>query len=438
MKAYLSSLGCKLNQNEIETLARDLAANGCQVVSDPAQADLIVLNTCTVTQVAARKSGQLARHLHRANSQARIILTGCFAELSAAEAAELPGVHWVVGNQEKERLLDLIRDATQQAPAAARPIAAIPGGPGSLTRKDLPLLRTRASVKIQDGCDNECSYCIVRIARGLQRSRSQEDILAEIQERLQAGYKEIVLTGVHIGAYGRDQGAAQQSSLWELVRNILSRTGVPRLRLSSIEPWDISATHLTLWEDQRLCRHLHLPLQSGCDAVLSRMKRRYTARQFAHVVEAARQAIPDIAITTDLIVGFPGETEGEFRQTLDFVEAMQFARVHIFPYSPRPRTVAALLPNQIAPPIKQERSRILTEVTRRSQVAFWQQFIGRVVWVLWETQNERHEWSGLTDHYLRVLTTCSQDLSNALTQVRISGLTSRGLQGHILETEGTS
>ena len=430
MKAYLSSLGCKLNQNEIETLARDLAASGCQVVSDIAQADLIVLNTCTVTQVAARKSCQLARHLHRANSRARLVLTGCFAEMSAAEAAALPGVRLVVGNQDKQRLPDLIRDIT--GPPATAGQADLPG------RKDIPLLRTRASVKIQDGCDNECAYCVVRLARGPQRSRPAEDILAEIRDRLRAGYQEIVLTGVHIGAYGADQGAARQADLWGLVRAILGRTDVPRLRLSSIEPWDISAVDLAVWADPRLCRHLHLPLQSGSDAVLARMRRRYTTGQFARVVDAARQAVEDMAITTDLIAGFPGETDAEFRQTVDFVERVQFARAHVFPYSARPGTLAAEMPGQVPPQVKQERSRILAEVARRGQFAFWGRFSGGTVQVLWETRNGRGEWSGLTDHYVRVWASTPRDIANTLTPVRISGVTPRGLEGHIIPTEGQS
>jgi threonylcarbamoyladenosine tRNA methylthiotransferase MtaB len=420
VKVYLSSLGCKLNQNEIETLARQLAHAGHEVVPDPSDADTMILNTCTVTQVAAKKSCQLARRLYRANSDAPIVLTGCFAEISPDKAVGLPGVRLVVGNQDKNRLLELLGIS---APAATtkRPLG----------KKDLPLLRTRASVKIQDGCDNDCAYCIVRVARGPQCSRNKDDIVAEVQARLETGYKEIVLTGVHIGAYGRDQGQTVQVYLWGLVDEILHKTAVPRLRLSSIEPWDISAQNLTLWQDSRLCRHLHLPLQSGCDSVLSRMRRRYTVHKFAHLVETARRTVPEIALTTDVIVGFPGETEEEFRETLRFVETVQFSKVHVFPYSNRPGTEAAQFSNQIDPQIKRDRSRRLADIAHHGETAFWSQFIDRSVDVLWETQKDGLEWSGLTDHYVRVSTRTSVDLHNTITPVRITDLTTQGLRGQV-------
>ena len=420
MKVYLSSLGCKLNQNEIETLARELATAGHQIVPDPSEADTIILNTCTVTQVAARKSCQLARRLYRTNNDAPIVLTGCFAEISPEKAAGLPGVRQVVGNQDKSRLLELSGISTPDA---------APEDP--LSKKDIPLLRTRASVKIQDGCDNECTYCIVRTARGPQHSREKDDIVSEVQARLETDYKEIVLTGVHIGAYGQDQGQTAQTNLWDLVDEILHKTTVPRLRLSSIEPWDISVRNLTLWQDSRLCRHLHLPLQSGCDPILSRMRRRYTVREFAHLVETARRIVPEIAITTDVMVGFPGETEEEFRETLRFVETMQFSKVHVFPYSNRPRTEAAQFPNQIDPQAKRDRSQRLTAVAHHGEIAFWSQFIDQSVEVLWETQKDSLEWSGLTDHYVRVSTRASADLHNKITTVHITGLTAQGLRGQI-------
>jgi len=420
VKVYLASLGCKLNQSEVERMARELSTLGHRVVLDPADADTIILNTCTVTQIAARKSRQFARRLHRANADARIVLTGCFAEMSPDRAAELPGVQVVVGNVDKERIAERLGPAPFGADASA--------GAQNLA----PLLRTRAFVKIQDGCDNECTYCIVRIARGPQRSRDKDAIVAEIQDRVRAGYKEVVLTGVHIGAYGRDQRQPGGTALWDLVATVLHETTISRLRLSSIEPWDILPQHLVLWQNERLCRHLHLPLQSGSDAVLYRMKRRYTTREFAGIVEAARQMVPHIAITTDVIVGFPGETEREFEETLLFVEAMQFSRVHIFPFSARAGTEAATYPDQVPPQAREERVHRLAEVARRSERAFWEQFVGQTVEVLWESKRDAQAWSGLTDHYVRVTTQSDSELHNQITPVRITSLTSNGLRGEML------
>lgn len=253
--------------------------------------------------------------------------------------------------------------------------------------------------------------------------------MAEIRARVQSGYKEIVLTGVHIGAYGRDRHQNMQMSLWELVEEILRETDTPRLRLSSIEPWDICSENLALWQDQRLCRHLHLPLQSGSDSILSRMKRRYTAGDFVRMVESARAVIPKIAITTDVIVGFPGEAETDFRATQQLVEAIQFSKVHIFPYSSRLGTEAEKFPNQVAPPLKQERVRRLAESARQGEVAFREQFIDRTVHVLWENRKNNGQWSGLTDHYVRVFTDSHIDLHNRITPVYTTALLSSGLRG---------
>ena len=362
VKVYVTSLGCKLNQSEVENFARELNAAGHQVVSDPGDSDTIIVNTCAVTQTASRKSCQLARRLHRANTNARLVLTGCFAEISPDKAAELPGVQKVVGNTGKDRILELLGLSTCHTSAS------------QLGRNSPTLLRTRALVKIQDGCDNECTYCIVRLARGPQHSRDKREIIAEIHDCARAGYKEIVLTGVHIGAYGRDQRQTAKTDLWDLVNTILRETPVPRLRLSSIEPWDISPEHLALWQNGRLCRHLHLPLQSGSDTVLSRMKRRYRTCEFADVVEAARRMVPQMAITTDLIVGFPGETEREFEESLRFVEAMQFSKVHIFPYSARPGTQAAEFPGQVSSEVKPRPSPIGSCPSGRTS------FLGEIRW----------------------------------------------------------
>ena len=417
MKIYVSSLGCKLNQSEMDDLAARLARNGHQIVAVAGDAEVCILNTCAVTHVAAQKSRQAMGRLHHDNPSARLVVTGCYAELSAAELSRLPGVELVAGNRQKEELAELLGRI-----------------PGERAGQPASRPRTRAMVKIQDGCDNACTYCVVRLARGPQRSRMPEEIVADVRARVEAGYREVVLTGVHIGAYGRDAEGNEGLDLWGLAARLLAETGIARLRLSSIEPWDLPERALALWEDARLCRHLHLPLQSGSDAVLRRMGRRYTAAEFAALVTAARAAIPDLAVTTDVIAGFPGETDAEFAESLAFVEATGFARAHVFPYSARPGTVAAGLPGQVPSRIKAERAQAMRAVATASDRAFRQRFVGRTMAVLWETSRPGEDglvWNGLTDNYLRVQAVCPQgaDLANRITPARLVALAGRALQG---------
>lgn len=424
MRAYLTALGCKLNQSEVESWARSLAGAGCELVRNPADADLCIINTCTVTHIAARKSRQIVRRLARSNPQAHIVIAGCYAEIHPREAAQLSGACLVLGAQDKERLLQKVAEQlglncwtpAQQAVTSTLPI---------------PSMHTRAFVKIQDGCDNACTYCIVRIARGKQRSRPLRAVLDEISAREDEGYQEVVLTGVHIGSYGRERG----ETLAGLIREILKCSQFPRLRLTSIEPWDLSPELLDLWQSSRLCRHLHLPLQSGCDATLRRMNRRYTAAQFRNVVSRARGVIPGLAVTTDLIVGFPGESAKEFDASAEFVAGIEFARTHIFPFSARPGTTAASLPEQISPLIKKQRAERMDHIARRSSEAFRQRFVGQTVDVLWE-QCKGSTWRGLTDNYLRVEVTSPRDLHNRIVPAHLLGLTDEGLLGELVSPPG--
>lgn len=413
MNVYLKSVGCKLNQSEIEMLARHFAARGHQVVSAPEKADVCVLNSCVVTHVAARKSRRAARRLRRRNPTARIVVTGCYVQVAHDDlAADVI----VSQDQVVDHLLGKALPLSSPLPLLS---------PSSLSQG-----RTRAFVKIQDGCDNHCTYCITRIARGHQRSRPRAEVLAEIQARVEAGYQEVVLTGVHIGAYGHDHGQTCDS-LWRLVDSILSQTDIRRLRLSSIEPWDVTPEILRLWEDSRLCRHLHLPLQSGSDEILRRMGRRYTSAEFAHLVETARMAIPGLAVTTDIIAGFPGETAAHFAESLAFVESIGFARGHVFPYSARPGTPAALLPDHVPPPEKRERAARMRAVVGRAAARFQEQFVGQIVEVLWENRRNGR-WCGLTDNYVRVTTQSDDDLVQTITPVQLIALTGDGLHGTLL------
>jgi len=328
----------------------------------------------------------------------------------------------VLGMAEKECLIERI--AQEFGPLGA-------SVPTSLTirsaSQEPPPLRTRAVVKIQDGCNNACTYCIVHIARGQQRSRPLHAVLDEIHARQVEGYQEIVLTGVHIGAYGHGRG----DTLAQLVSSILAESDIPRLRLTSIEPWDLTLDLLRLWDNPRLCRHLHLPLQSGCTSTLRRMNRRYTAEQYQGLLQAARAAIPDLAVTTDVIVGFPGEDSAEFAESAHFVAAMGFARAHVFPFSARQGTPAADMPDQVPPPIKEERSATMRGIANTTARGFRERFLGRSMDVLWESR-KGSTWDGLTDNYLRVEVDSTRSLHNCICPTRLSELTNSGFRGELL------
>jgi threonylcarbamoyladenosine tRNA methylthiotransferase MtaB len=413
VRVYLESLGCKLNQCERDALAAQFAQAGHVVVLDPAQADVCVLNTCAVTHVAARKSRQRMRYLQRSNPAARLVATGCYVTLGEnGLAADL-----CVGNEDKDDLVAQVEALLEQwhmVPTSA-----------DASQAEALKPRTRPMVKIQDGCDNECTYCIVHVLRGKQRSRARDAIMAEVAGLIRQGYQEVVLTGVHIGSYGRDRG----ESLERLVRAILSETPPKRLRLSSLEPWDIDRTFLALWEDPRLCRHLHLSLQSGCDRTLARMNRNYTAAQYAALVAEAREAIPDLAVTTDVIAGFPGETEADFGESAALVERTGFARTHVFVYSPRPGTPAADMPDQVDPQVRKARAARLRAIGGASSQQFRLRFVGRTMPVLWETRRPDGRWSGLTDNYMRVYVDSELDLANTIREVHLLGLKRGGLCG---------
>ncbi len=415
-RVYLHSLGCRLNQSELEALARQLAGRGCLVVDDPARADICVVNTCAVTAEAERKTRHLLRALARANPRARIAVLGCAATLRPEELASFPGVAWVIPNKEKEQAVEAL------TPAPPTPLSRRTGeGEG---------MRTRAFVKIQDGCDNACTYCIVHILRGPVRSRPPEEVVAEIAERVREGYREAVLTGVNIGAYGRDLGL--EGGLAGLIAAILARTDLPRLRLSSVEPWDMDDPLLTLWPNPRLCRQLHLPLQSGCEATLRRMGRRITAAAYARLVERIRAAVPDMAVTTDIIVGFPGEDGAEFAESLAFVERMAFARLHVFPFSPRPGTPAARMEGQVPEPVIRERAARMRALGEQMATAFRRRFLGQEMEVLWERRRRDGLWHGLTDNYLQVVTACPADLHNRMTLTRLVGEQDGFLVGEVV------
>ncbi len=416
VRVYVESLGCKLNQCERDAMAQQFAGAGHTVVFRPEDADVCVVNTCAVTRTAAAKSRRRFHHLRRANPSVRLVAAGCSATLGEGDL----DADFEVGNDRKEELVSLV-----EAQIEAWALDSARQDAGS---KRALLPRTRPMVKIQDGCDNACTYCIVHVLRGRQRSRPRGEILSEIAELVRQGYHEVVLTGVHVGSYGRDRG----ESLGGLVRSILSGACPDRLRLSSIEPWDLEPAFLDLWQDRRLCRHLHLPLQSGCDTTLARMNRHYTAAHYADLVARARDAISGLAVTTDVIAGFPGETEEDFAASVAFVELMGFARIHVFVYSERPGTPAAGMSDQVPLSVRRSRAGLLREIARRSGEAFRRGLVGCTMPVLWETRLPDGRWSGLTDNYVRVFAESADRLHNTVRAARLSDLEPGGIRGMIV------
>jgi threonylcarbamoyladenosine tRNA methylthiotransferase MtaB len=383
-----------------------------------------------VTAIASRKSRQLIRQLKRANPSAAVIVTGCDAELAPFEMVEI-GVDLVVGNAQKERLLELAEAEGLLDPGPTDPDELELFEPGDSTR-------TRAFLKVQDGCDNRCTFCVITIARGAGRSVPADAIMEELHELQRLGYREVVLSGVHLGSYGHDLG--DQRGLQHLVERALAETAVERLRLSSLEPWDLDANFFEIFANPRLLPHLHLPLQSGCDETLKRMARRTTRKEFSALVRDARRAVPDLAISSDIIVGFPGETDEEFEQSIALVEELAFSRLHIFRYSRREGTPAEKMSAQVRGPVAQERSRLMHALAADLERRFNSKLVGNTSDVLWETAEDHGDvlrWSGLTPNYVRVTATTppNEDLLNVITPTEIVEVVPGGAVGRISNEE---
>ncbi|MBA7538371.1 Threonylcarbamoyladenosine tRNA methylthiotransferase MtaB [subsurface metagenome] len=401
MRVALDSLGCKLNQAEAELLAKQFTEAGYKLVSPADGADVYILNTCTITHIADRKSRHWLRLAHRRNPDARLVVTGCYAQRAPQE-----GIDLVLGNEQKPHLLRLL----EESGCLSRP-ACVPGDSTSSAHTGF---RTRALVKIQDGCNNLCSYCIVPLVRGREKSLPVDQVVDEVRQRTANGYKEVVLTGVKIGSYSYNG-----VNLRGLLEHILAETDVARLRLSSLQPQEISPELIALWRDERLCRHFHLSLQSGSDSVLRRMRRRYSINDYRQSVSLIRALVPEAAITTDVIVGFPGETSSEFQESYKLCQKLEFARIHVFTYSPREGTQASQMPNQVEDRVKKQRSQRMLALAKESTQNFSRRFLGKTMPVLWEKRSGDGIWSGLTDNYIKVYTKSNKDLTNKLLPVKV-------------------
>ncbi len=436
-RVALVTLGCKVNYSETEALVENFRRAGFAVIKPDTsdKPDVLVVNTCTVTHIADRKSRQVLRRAKRENPQAIIVATGCYVYTSPAQVAALPEVDLIVSKRDEERLVELVSERLNyELPFRPEPsrllFAGGFAGPATVEPLEKGGYRTRAMVKIQDGCNAGCAFCIVPTARGGPQSVGIQEVVAAVRHKAQAGYREVVLTGVHLGKYRAPGGADDQEvrpvRLKALLEAILAEVDIPRLRITSLEPQDYDPTLLELWQrDARLSRHFHLALQAGSEATLLRMRRGYTLERFARIVEQIGRELPDASITTDIIVGFPGETEQEAAETLAFAEKMGFAKINVFPYSARAGTLAATMPDQVADRAKKERCEQLRQLSDKLSQKWRMRFIGEIRPVLWESREnsaDNEVWSGLSDNYIRVYATSPHLSRNQISPVRLLGL----------------
>ena len=426
--------GCKLNQADSQALARQFSEAGYRVVEPSSPADIIVLNSCTVTATADAKARQFLRAAKRRNPDAMVVATGCYAERAPGDLDKLEAVSLVLGNTAKPELVESVRNALEKetlSPSAPAP-EVLPGretlhlarerpygGHLSIGEATARAGRTRAMVKIQEGCDQVCAYCIVPKVRGRERSIPAEKIVAEINRHTDEGCREVSLTGTQLGTYGFDIPGLDLAGL---LGRILSETRVERLRVSSLQAHEITEQLLDMWGDTRLMRHFHIPLQSGSDHILRRMRRRYVTAQFRAALDMVRNRYPDAGITTDFIVGFPGESGEDFSCSRDFAADMRFADIHVFPYSPRPGTSSFHFGEQVTESDKRERMAEMLALSAGCRLQFRESQLGRVRPVLWEQSSRSGHWTGLTDNYVRVRTASESDLGNRITGARLTGM----------------
>ena len=415
IRVAFDTLGCKLNQAETEALTEKFMKSGYRIVNTEEEFDIYILNTCTVTHIADRKARHLLRMAHRRNPNAVLVAAGCYVEHAANDLLKIEGVKLAVGNKEKMNLPQLLKESGLVAA----------DGYDFSAGYHCDNQRTRSFIRIQDGCNNFCSYCIVPYVRGREKSVPTEQVVTEINDKVSHGFKEVVLTGTEIGSYNYDG-----LNLNELIDIILKETSIERLRLSSLQPQEVTPSLISLWKDKRLCPHFHLSLQSGSDSVLKRMRRLYTTDDYANAVSLIRSVAGDAAITTDIIVGFPGESDDEFSESYNFCKKMGFARIHVFSYSKRRGTAANIMPNQISPQVKKKRSDLMLALAEEAAAAFYSSFIGKKLEVLWEQENNGN-WNGYSGNYIKVFAESDKDLTNVITEVSVTSLYGGGVWGEI-------
>ena len=419
-------MGCKVNQVETEAMESLFVKSGYEIVNFTEKADIYVVNTCSVTSLGEQKSRKLIHRAHRENEKAIIAVVGCYAQANGEEIAKISGVSVVIGAKDKAKIVEFVEDALK-----GKFVNAVTDARGNTEFEEITANfsqnRTRAFLKIEDGCENFCSYCIIPYLRGKIKSRSLESIKKEAVSLADKGFLEIVLTGIHLGMYGKDTG----NTLFDAIKGVLCNTNIPRLRLGSLESVELSENIIELAaKDGRLAPHFHLPLQSGSNAVLKAMNRHYTKEEFKKLAYKIIDKLPTASISTDIIVGFPNETAELFNETLDFVKSVPFSRIHIFPYSKRPGTVAANMENCVSETEKKQRVKILTELANKKTREFIGKFIGKELSVLFETETDGVS-NGLTDNYIRVYTKDKAQL-NKISRVALEDFYNDGVMGRII------
>ena len=405
------TLGCKVNQYETNAMMQKMIEAGYEVVDFETKADIYIINTCTVTNMADKKSRQMLRRVKEINPEAILVAVGCYAQVAKEKLEQIPEIDLILGINEKNHIVKYVEQASKNTYVSdvLHQTEFLDFGDVTYTEK------TRAVIKVQDGCNQFCSYCIIPYARGRIRSRKPESVIKEITDVAKEGIKEVVITGIHIASYGKDFNTEYR--LIDLLEEIQKVNGIQRIRLGSLEPTLITEEFVTrLKKLSKICDHFHLSLQSGCDETLKRMNRKYTTDQFRHVVELLRNAYPEVHLTTDVIVGFPGETEEEFNKTYEFLKEIKFYKMHVFKYSPRSGTVAAKMPNQIDGNIKEERSNKLIELSDKNEKEYNQKYIGKEVEVLLE-EREGEYLKGHTTNYMVIKMKTNANLENTIQKV---------------------
>lgn len=430
-RAAFFTLGCKVNQYETEALKNIFREKGYEIVGFSEKAEVYVVNTCTVTHVSDRKSRQALRRAHRVNPRGLLVAAGCYAQLFWQEIRELPGIDLIVGTQGKKDIIGLIEEAGRgETPLPLIKVQELGEG---VTFEEMPLKehgRTRAFIKIEDGCEEYCSYCLVPHARGKVRSRNLKDLVEEVKRLTSAGTQEIVLTGVNLGAYGKDLG--EEMSLARVIKRLEGISSLKRMRLSSLEPADFTMELIeALADSKKVCHHLHIPLQSGDDYILQKMNRRYYTDEYRKLAGYLRYVMPGMALTTDVLVGFPGEGEESFNKTFAFVEEISFSRLHVFKYSPRPGTQASQFPDTLSPQEKDRRSKKLQELGRKMSLEYTKSFLGKEGEVLFEGERKAGVLEGLSRHYQRVRVPAGPNLKGKLGQVKFLELREGCLWGRL-------
>ena len=415
-KIAFITLGCKVNLYDTEAMAELFTEKGYEVVDFEEYADVYLINTCTVTNLGDKKSRQMIRRAKRINPNSVVVATGCYAQVASEEVAKIEGINIVIGTKNRSEIVETVENYVAEN-GVVNNVSDIMGEkefePLQISRLTN---RTRAYIKIQEGCNRYCTYCIIPYARGPIRSRKPEEVIEEVKKLAENGFKEVVLTGIHVASYGLDLG---NITLADIIEKVHSVDGIERIRFSSMEPLAIDDEFVARMSKlPKVCDHYHLSLQSGCNRTLKRMNRKYNAEQYAEACERLRNAFPNVAITTDIIVGFPDETEEDFKESLAFAERMKLDKIHTFPYSPKKGTPAAKMKNQISGDIKSQRSKEMIALSDKMNIDFLNNNIGKTVPVLFEDM-ENGFWQGHTTNYIKVLAKSDENLNNKIVDVKL-------------------